>query len=43
LVERVVEPASVTVAVKEGLRRLADGATGRVARLTEKQYPAAVR
>ncbi len=43
LVESVVEPASVATAVKEGLRRMEDVATGRVAGLSEEQYRAALR
>ena len=43
LVESVVEPASLTEAVKEGIRRIEDVATGRVAGLTEEQYRAAIR
>jgi len=43
LVESVVEPATLTQAVKKGIRRIEDVATGRVAGLTEKQYRAAVR
>ena len=42
LVESVVEPASLTAAVKEGIRRIEDVATGRVAGLTEQQYRAAL-
>jgi hypothetical protein len=43
LVESVVQPATLTEAVKKGIRRIEDVATGRVAGLTEKQYRAAVR
>jgi putative addiction module component (TIGR02574 family) len=43
LVESVVQPATLTDAVKEGIRRIEDVATGRVAALTEEQYRAAVR
>lgn len=43
LVESVVEPAPLTAAVKEGIRRIEDVATGRVASLTEEQYRAALR
>jgi putative addiction module component (TIGR02574 family) len=43
LVESVVEPATLTEAVKEGIRRIEDVATGRVAGLTEEQYRAALR
>ena len=43
LVESVVEPAALADAVKEGLRRVEDVATGRVAGLNEEQYRAALR
>ena len=43
LVESVVEPAPLTAAVKEGIRRIEEVATGRVAGLTEEQYRTAVR
>ena len=43
LVESVVEPAAITDAVKEGIRRIEDVATGRVAGLTEQQYRAALQ
>jgi hypothetical protein len=43
LVESVIQPATLTKAVKKGIRRIEDVATGRVAGLTEKQYRAAVR
>lgn len=43
LVESVVEPAPLTDAVKEGIRRIEDVATGKVAGLTEEQYRAAMR
>ena len=43
LVESVVQPATLTEAVKKGIRRIEDVVTGRVAGLTEKQYRAAVR
>jgi putative addiction module component (TIGR02574 family) len=43
LVESVVEPAALADAVKAGLRRIEDVATGRVAGLTEEQYRAALR
>lgn len=43
LVESVVEPAPLTDAVKEGIRRIEDIAAGRVAGLTEEQYRAAMR
>ena len=43
LVESVVEPAPLTDAVKEGIRRIEDVATGRVTGLTEEQYRATLR
>lgn len=43
LVESVVGPAPLTDAVREGIRRIEDIATGRVAGLTEDQYRAAMR
>lgn len=43
LVESVVEPAPLTDAVKEGIRRIEDIATGRVTGLSEDQYRAAMR
>jgi putative addiction module component (TIGR02574 family) len=43
LVESVVEPAPLTDAVKEGIRRIEAVSTGRVAGLTEDQYRAALR
>jgi putative addiction module component (TIGR02574 family) len=43
LVESVVQPATLTDAVKDGIRRIEDVATGRVAALTEERYRAAVR
>jgi putative addiction module component (TIGR02574 family) len=43
LVESVVEPATLTEAVKEGIQRIEDVATGRVSGLTEEQYRAAMR
>ncbi len=43
LVESVVEPAFLTEAVKEGIQRIEDVATGRVAGLTEEQFRAAMR
>ncbi len=43
LVESVVQPATLTAAVKEGIRRIEEVATGRVAGLTEDQYRAAVQ
>ena len=43
LVESVVQPSSLTEAVKEGIRRIEDVATGRVQGLTEEQYRAVLR
>jgi hypothetical protein len=43
LVESVVEPAPLSDAVNEGIRRIEDVATGRVAGLTEQQYRAALQ
>ena len=43
LVESVVAPAPLNEAVTEGIRRIEDVATGRVAGLTEEQYHAALR
>ena len=43
LVESVVEPAPLTDAVKEGIRRIEEVATGRVTGLTEEQYRATLR
>jgi putative addiction module component (TIGR02574 family) len=43
LVESIVEPAPLNAAAKEGIRRIEDVATGRVAGMTEEQYRAAVR
>jgi putative addiction module component (TIGR02574 family) len=43
LVESVVAPASLNEAVAEGIRRIEDVATGRVAGLTEEEYRAALR
>lgn len=43
LVESVVEPAPLTEAVKAGIRRIEDVATGRVQGLTEEQYRAALK
>ena len=42
LVESVVAPEPLTEALKEGIRRIEDVATGRVAGLTEEQYRAAL-
>ena len=41
LVESVVAPVPLNEAVAEGIRRIEDVATGRVAGLTEEQYRAA--
>ncbi len=43
LVESVVEPAPLTAAVKQGIRRIEDVATGRVPGLSEEQYRTALR
>lgn len=43
LVESVVEPAELTDAAKEGLRRIEDIVAGRVQGLSEEQYRAAMR
>lgn len=43
LVESVVEPESLTDAVKKGVKRIEDVATGKVVGLTEEQYRAAIR
>lgn len=43
LVESVVEPEPLTEAVRQGVRRIEDVATGKVAGLTEEQYRAAMR
>jgi putative addiction module component (TIGR02574 family) len=43
LVESVVQPAELTDAVKAGIQRIEDVASGRVPALTEEQYRAAVR
>ena len=43
LVESVVEPAAVSEAVDQGIRRIEDVVTGRVAGLTEEQYRAALQ
>lgn len=42
LVESVVAPQPLNEAVREGIRRIEDVATGRVAGLTEEQYRAAL-
>jgi putative addiction module component (TIGR02574 family) len=43
LLESVVQPAPLTDAVKEGIKRIEDVATGRVTGLTEEQYRAAMQ
>ena len=43
LVESVVQPAALTDAVKEGIRRIEDVASGRVAALSEEEYRAAIQ
>jgi len=43
LVESVVEPAPLTDAVKDGIRRIEDVAAGRVAGLTEDEYRTALQ
>ena len=43
LVESVVVPLPLNEAVKEGIRRIEDIATGRVEGLTEEQYRAAMQ
>ena len=43
LVESVVEPAPLTQAVEEGIRRIEDVVTGRVKGLTEEEYRTALR
>ncbi|MCX6956391.1 MAG: addiction module protein [Verrucomicrobia bacterium] len=43
LVESVVEPAALAEAVKEGLRRIEDVATGRMTGLTEEEYQTELR
>jgi putative addiction module component (TIGR02574 family) len=42
LLESVVEPAPLTDAVKIGIQRIEDVATGKVAGMTEEQYRAAL-
>lgn len=42
LIESVVTPETLTAALNEGVRRVEDVATGRVAGLTEEQYRAAL-
>lgn len=43
LVESVVQPAMLTDAVREGIRRIEDVAMGRVTALTEEEYRSAVQ
>jgi putative addiction module component (TIGR02574 family) len=43
LVESVVAPEPLNEEILEGIRRIEDIATGRVAGLTEEQYRAALR
>ena len=43
LVESVVEPASLSKAMAEGVQRIEDVITGRVEGLTEEQYRTALR
>lgn len=43
LVESVVVPASLNEAIKEGIRRSEDIATGRVKGLTEEEYRTALK
>lgn len=43
LVESVVSPAPVEVAVLDGIRRIEDVASGRVSGLTEQQFRAALQ
>ena len=43
LVESAIEPASLTEAITEGIRRIEDVASGRVQGLTEEEYRAALR
>lgn len=42
LIESVIEPAELSQAVKEGLKRIEDVAAGRVAGLTEEEFRAAL-
>ena len=42
LVESVVAPDSLNDAIREGIRRIEDVATGRVKGLTEEEYRAAL-
>lgn len=43
LVESVIEPVQLTEAVKAGMQRIEDVATGRVPGLTEEEYRAALQ
>ena len=43
LVDSVIEPAQLAEAVKAGMRRIEDVATGRAASLTEEEYRAALK
>jgi hypothetical protein len=43
LVESVVTPDSLSGAVQEGIRRIEDVASGRVAGLSEEEYRAALK
>ena len=43
LVESVVQPAPLNDAIREGIRRIEEVATGRVQGLNEDQYRAALR
>ena len=43
LVERVVDPDSLTSAIAEGIRLIEDVSTGRVKGLTEEEYRAAIQ
>lgn len=43
LVESVVTPDSLTERVREGIRRIEDVATGRVAGLSEEEFRAALK
>jgi hypothetical protein len=43
LVESVVTPDSLSSAVQEGIRRIEDVASGRVAGLSEEEYRAALK
>lgn len=43
LVESVVQPVPLNEAVSEGIRRIEDVATGRVAGMTESQYRAEIQ